>query len=106
MTELAKLSQIPDGGALRVEADGNPIALFRMGDQVHAINAVCIHRGGPLDEGELEDGVVTCPWHGWQYDVRTGKCINTGETVECYPVEVREGAVFLAGPAQGKPQGA
>lgn len=95
MTQLAKLADIPEGGILRAEADGKPIALVRLGDQVYAIDAVCPHRGGPLDEGDLDGGILTCPWHGWQFDVAAGTCLNSGEGITCYPVEVRGDAVFL-----------
>lgn len=96
MKPLARLDEIPaDGCGLRVELEDRTLALFREGDEVFALNAVCPHRGGPLDEGDLEDGVVVCPWHGWDFDVRTGESPTFGERVECYPVEVRDGIVYL-----------
>ncbi len=56
----------------------------------YAIHNTCLHRGGPLGEGELKGKVVTCPWHGWQYDVSTGKvALNPAVAVACFPVEVR-----------------
>ena len=75
MKLVAHLNDIPDGRFLRVEVDGEMIALHRSGPEVFAIAASCPHRGGPLDEGEVEDGVVNCPWHGWAFDVRTGRCV-------------------------------
>jgi nitrite reductase (NADH) small subunit len=95
MSELARVDDIPVEGGLRVEVDGQEIALFKVGEQVYAIDAVCPHAGGPLDEGTVENGVVTCPWHGWQTDVRGGKCITSGEEITCFAVEVREGVVHL-----------
>jgi len=60
------------------------------------INNVCLHRGGPLGEGELNGQIVTCPWHGWQYDVATGKLVtNPAVGVETYPVEVRGDDIFV-----------
>ena len=52
-----------------LQLDGKVIALANVGGKLYAINNVCLHRGGPLGEGELGGQVVTCPWHGWQYDV-------------------------------------
>lgn len=74
MKLVAQLDDIPEGGFLRIDLDGRAVALHREGREVHAIDPVCPHRGGPLDEGGVEDGVAVCPWHGWAFEVRTGKC--------------------------------
>ena len=93
---VAKVSEIPVGGIRQVSSGGKPIALANMGGTFHAIDGTCLHRGGPLGEGTLEGGVVTCPWHGWQFDVRTGKNpVNPGAVVTCFPVEVRGDEVFV-----------
>ena len=72
--KAAKKSEIPADMWKYVEAGGKEIALFRVGNKVCAIEHVCPHQGGPLAEGGLEGSVVTCPWHGWQFDVTTGEC--------------------------------
>ena len=95
MKEIAKLTDIPEGTGLRVQAEGKEIALFRVGGQVYAIDPVCPHAGGPLENGPIEGSVVICPWHAWEFDVGEGKCLNTGEEITRYSVEVRDGAVFL-----------
>jgi nitrite reductase/ring-hydroxylating ferredoxin subunit len=93
---VAKVSEIPVGGIRQVSSGGKPIALANMGGTFHAIDGTCLHRGGPLGEGTLEGGVVTCPWHGWQFDVRTGKNpVNSAAAVACFPVEVRGDDVFV-----------
>ncbi|MBN1688591.1 MAG: Rieske 2Fe-2S domain-containing protein [Candidatus Omnitrophica bacterium] len=71
--KVAKISDIPKETGMLVRAKGRRIALFRRGDQVHAIDAVCYHMGGPLNEGGLEGDHVTCPWHGWEFNVVTGE---------------------------------
>ena len=80
------------------EVNGMTLAVFNVNSTFHAINNACVHRGGPLGEGELAGNVVTCPWHGWEYDVTTGGCVNNpAAKVERYQVKV-EGAdvtVFL-----------
>ena len=72
--KVAKKSEIPADSGKLVEANGKEIALFQVGGKVHAIYAVCPHQGGPLAEGGLDGKVVTCPWHGWEFDVTSGVC--------------------------------
>lgn len=95
MTEVAKLSDIPDRGGLLVKFNGEEVALFRDGDRVFAIDAICPHAGGPLEEGEYDDGVVVCPLHGWEFDLATGTCKTTGEDHRCYEVAIEGDAVLL-----------
>lgn len=71
--KLATLEQIPLGEAFEVEYEGRIYALFNVGGTIHAIDGVCPHQGGPLADGVLEGTCVSCPWHGWQFDVTTGK---------------------------------
>jgi nitrite reductase (NADH) small subunit/3-phenylpropionate/trans-cinnamate dioxygenase ferredoxin subunit len=86
---IGKVSDLNPGQGKVVEAEGKVIALFNVGGTFHAIDNTCKHRGGPLGEGELEGSVVTCPWHGWQYDVTNGKCVfNPGVTVTCFETRV------------------
>lgn len=93
---VARLDDLADGAMIRKTVGGREIAIARVGDQVFAFDAICPHRKGPLDSGDLAEFVVTCPWHGWQFDIRTGKSpINPGQ-VSCYPVEVREGTIFVS----------
>ena len=69
---VAKAGEIAPGQARMFEVNGRQVAIFNCRGQLHAIDNVCDHQGGPLVEGELDDCIVTCPWHGWTYDVRTG----------------------------------
>ena len=93
----AKIGDVPAGTIREFQIDGKCVALANVGGQFHAINGVCLHRGGPLADGPLEGKVVTCPWHGWQYDVTTGKVgQNPTVGVESYPVEIRGDEIFVA----------
>jgi len=65
-----------EGHAVRVMANGTPIAIFRVGGALHALDARCTHVGGPLDRGSLAGTEVTCPWHGSVFDVRDGKVVR------------------------------
>lgn len=88
---VASLSEIPVGAGLEVVAGGRILALFRTGDnQVSAMDGICPHNGGPLAKGQLVGDVVTCPWHGWQFQVTTGQhCLNAKLQHPCFPVEIR-----------------
>ncbi len=92
----AKKDEVPAGTIREFAVDGKTIALANVDGSFHAINNTCLHRGGPLGQGELEGKVVTCPWHGWQYDVTTGKVtMNPSVGVDCYAVEVRGEDVWV-----------
>jgi nitrite reductase/ring-hydroxylating ferredoxin subunit len=71
--KLATLEELPLGAAKEVEFEGRVYALFNVEGQISVIDGICPHQGGPLADGPLEGTAVTCPWHGWQFDVRTGK---------------------------------
>ena len=71
--KMATLDELPPGGAKEVEHEGRIYALFNSDGVITAIDGICPHQGGPLADGVLEGTMVTCPWHGWQFDVRTGK---------------------------------
>jgi nitrite reductase/ring-hydroxylating ferredoxin subunit len=92
----AKKDEIPAGSIREFQLEGKVVAVANVAGKLFAINNVCLHRGGPLGEGELDHQVVTCPWHGWQYDVTTGKlATNPAVGVETYPVEVRGEDIFI-----------
>ena len=89
---VAGRDDVKPGHGMVAEVNGRTLAVFNVDGQFHVIDNTCAHRGGPLGEGELEAKVVTCPWHGWQFDVTTGVCVNNPSAqVQLYPVKV-EGA--------------
>jgi nitrite reductase/ring-hydroxylating ferredoxin subunit len=91
-----KVSEVPAGTVREFQLDGKAIALANLDGKFHAINNVCLHRGGPLGQGALHGKMVMCPWHGWEYDVTTGKVgANPTVGVDCYAVEVRGEDVFV-----------
>jgi NAD(P)H-dependent nitrite reductase small subunit len=71
--DVCSLADVPEGAGREVVAGGRIVALFRVGEEVYAVDGMCGHQGGPLAEGTLVGCIVTCPWHGWQYDVRSGR---------------------------------
>jgi nitrite reductase (NADH) small subunit len=86
----ARKDEIPAGSIREFQVNGNTLAISNVDGKFYAIDNTCLHRGGPLGEGELKGKTVTCPWHGWQYDVTTGK-LTTNPTVgvACFTLEVR-----------------
>jgi len=87
--KIAKTSELPNGTGKVIEFNGKEIALFNRDGKFFAINNVCPHQGGPLGDGYLEGTVVTCPWHGWQFDVTNG--VNPMESTlrtDCFTVKV------------------
>jgi nitrite reductase/ring-hydroxylating ferredoxin subunit len=86
---VAGTGDVKPGSGIVAEVQGKTIALFNVDGVFHAVDNTCIHRGGPLGEGEVEGSVVTCPWHGWQFNVVTGTCVNNPSgKVEVYQVKV------------------
>ncbi len=94
--EIAKVADCPPGAALEVVAGDRMVALFNVDGTFHALDGVCPHQGGPLGQGVLEGCIVTCPWHGWQFDVRNGQSQLSPSIVQPQiPVRV-DGDVVLA----------
>ena len=91
---VATLTDLPDGKGHIVAVEGQRLALFRIGDQVHATANACVHLGGELGHGYLSGTTVTCPLHGWDFDVTDGHCRNHGgEEVEAFETRVEDGEV-------------
>ena len=72
----AAAADVADGEMRGVSVGGVPVLLCRVGERVYAVSDKCTHRGGTLSRGSFADGVVTCPKHGSQFDVRTGRNVR------------------------------
>lgn len=86
-----------EGKPTRVEVDGEAVLLYRENGTTYAIDAVCAHAGGPLDEGEIRDCTVQCPWHDSVFDLRDGRIVH-GPTVhaqQAFDVRERDGQIEL-----------
>ena len=94
--EVASIQDIKPGHGKPINIKGITIALFNVSGKFYAIDNKCAHRGGPLGEGELEGNVVTCPLHGWQYDVTTGKNVMLPSNVKKFIVKPSGETVKLA----------
>ena len=120
---VARVDEVPDDRGLIVEAGGRELGLFRVGDSFYALRNLCPHQSGPLGEGGIfpalrarvvrerieeyydrENVVVACPWHGWEFDLRSGVCLaDPGRRVACYETVVREGRVAVVLPEGDRP---
>jgi nitrite reductase/ring-hydroxylating ferredoxin subunit len=74
LIKVAQTDELKPGGCKVVTVNGRDLALCNAGGTFHAMDNACPHKGGPLGEGELDGAHITCPWHGWQFDVATGQC--------------------------------
>ena len=95
--KVASVDELKSGQGKTVTANGEEVALFNVNGKFFAISNICAHRGGPLGEGELEGQIVTCPLHGWQYDVETGECQTMpGSQVKHYEVKIEGKDVLVS----------
>ena len=96
LVKVADVSDLSPGEGKVVHANGRKVALFNVDGAFYAIGNTCVHRGGPLGQGMLEGDVVTCNWHGWRYDVKSGVSpVNPAARVPCYRVEVQGSDIFV-----------
>ncbi len=98
--KVASVDDIEEGGLLPLEADGELVCLARVKNCIYAFTDNCTHISGPLNEGELEGYVLTCPWHGAQFDIRTGKVLRgpARQDILTYPVKIEDNAIFISLP--------
>ena len=93
---VARSGEIPEDGALIVEAHGRKIALFNTGGAYYAIDNACRHLGGSLGAGEVYGTRVVCPLHGWEYDFTTGASVDDPKMrVACFAVKLAGHDVFI-----------
>src|SRR5262245_1848370 len=95
---VAKISDLPAGAGKLIEVGGKQIALFYVDGKLYAIDNNCTHLGGPLCEGEVQNLVVECPWHGAHFSIETGKVLRppARADVSTYPVRQQGEDVEIA----------
>lgn len=99
--ELCAVEEIPLGQGRAFVVGGEEVAVFRQRDgQVFALQARCPHRGGPLADGLVGNGLVLCPLHGWAIELATGACREQRTLLRTYSVRVANGRIFLTVPGQ------
>ncbi len=91
---VANSDAVGEGAAIEVIADEQILAIFRQSGVLYALDGMCAHQGGPIAQGEVAGGCVTCPWHGWQYELKTGiQTINRQPLQRTFPVREIEGRI-------------
>jgi nitrite reductase/ring-hydroxylating ferredoxin subunit/Fe-S cluster biogenesis protein NfuA len=94
--EVTSLAEVPQGRLLAMKLEGKSLLLTRIDSEVVCYHNACSHLGVPLDGGEVEHNILTCPYHGFQFRLSTGECLTSPQTpLQTYPVEVRDGQVFV-----------
>lgn len=102
-TEVGRVADIPLWEGRRVKVGERGIAVFRTEDGLHAVGAECPHAGGPLQDGLVAEGCVTCPLHGWRFSLITGEQLGTARAagaLDVYEVAERDGALLVRMPAE------
>lgn len=93
---VAAVSDIPPGTARELTVGERVVALFNVEGTIYALDGICRHAGGPIGKGTLQGDVVTCPWHGWQYHVKSGQhCLTPRIQQERFEVIVRGDDVYV-----------
>lgn len=98
--KVCKVNELPQCQAKCLQANGKEIAVFNIKGKFYAIDNACIHAGGPLSDGSIdeENAQVRCGWHGWGFDLATGKCITHPRQdvfTGTYPVRIQGDEIFV-----------
>jgi nitrite reductase (NADH) small subunit len=97
--KVGSLSQLPPDSVMEVMLSGEPYAICNVGGTVRALSGVCIHRGGPLGQGQIHEGRVVCPYHLWEFDCTTGEYdYDPAQRVPTYDVKVENDEIFIQVP--------
>ena len=95
-TKLTSASELPAADEAKEFPCGDKmICVANVNGEISAMDNVCLHRGGPLGEGMIEGGKVICPWHGWEWDPKTGEAQVSGAKIAVYPVKIENGDVLI-----------
>ena len=94
--EAGKIDDWEIGQGRELLIAGRVVAVFRTEEQFSAIDGMCAHQGGPIAQGKLERNCVTCPWHGWQYNITDGvNLLTQKKMLDCFSLQLREGVVWI-----------
>ena len=92
---IADRNEIAVDECRTVKAGARLVAVARTASGCHVIDNRCLHVGGPLGQGTVEEGRIVCPWHGRAYDLATGECDNVDERISVYQVEERDDGIYV-----------
>lgn len=90
------LNEVPQNGMHCTTIDDEKYLIYREGDAFFAVTASCPHLGGPLEQGTIEEGCISCPWHKWRFDLKSGHCENvSNQQLRNYKVIVEKEKVYI-----------
>lgn len=96
MDFAAKLSEVPNFGKKQVSVKGTEVIIYNIKGELFAIESECPHQGAPLESAIIKDGYISCPRHGYRFDLKTGNCKDHPEfTLKVYPVQVIDGNIMI-----------
>lgn len=96
LVKVGSLAKLPPGTVMEATVGEERFAVCNVGGQIHALSGTCPHRGGPLGQGAVNEGALTCPWHAWEFDCRTGvNDYNPAVTIPTYPAQVSGDEIWI-----------
>lgn len=97
--KVGTLAQLPPDSVMEVMVGDQPYAVCHAGGAIRALSGVCIHRGGPLGQGQIHDGFVVCPYHLWEFDCTTGEYdYDATKRVPTFEVKVEGEDIYIQVP--------
>jgi nitrite reductase (NADH) small subunit len=94
--KICSRAEAPQPGTVaEAEGGGKVFCLGNLNGELHAVNGVCPHRGGPLGQGWVEGESVVCPWHAWSFNLKTGRAQHPAQQVRVYPVKLQGDDVLV-----------
>ncbi len=95
LVKVKALADLPLNSVTELEVGDAMYAVCNIDGEIHCVDGACPHAGGPLSEGTLHGGTLVCPWHGWEFDARTGACVVGDDGIKTYPVVLKNNEVFV-----------
>jgi len=94
--KMGKMDELPPGSAIEKRIFARRIAVFNVDGNLYGIESDCKHMKASLQKGRVQNDVVTCPWHHWQYDLKTGRCLTVDKfKLKTYQIEVENDDIYL-----------
>jgi nitrite reductase (NADH) small subunit len=96
IVKASRLAQVPPGTLAEFENANAIYAICNVNGSIHCVDGTCPHAEGPLAQGALHGAILVCPWHGWEFDVRTGECeADESCRLNTYKTSVQDGHIFV-----------